>query len=52
MILRLIYKSSGGITPNWHDSGVTYGDKGIYCSLVLNAVFEITILSTMSIITG
>lgn len=47
--LGLIYKSSGGITPNWHDSGLTYGYKGIDCSLVLNMVFQMTNLSTISI---
>lgn len=50
MTLELIYKSSGGITPNWRDSGLTYGDKSIICSLVLNAVFKMTNLFTMSII--
>lgn len=52
MTLRLIYKSPGGITPHWHGSGLTYGNKCVNCSLVLNAVFERTNLSTMSVIKG
>lgn len=47
MSLGLIYKSSGAITPNWHDSYLTCGDTGINCNLVLNVVF---IISTMNII--
>lgn len=50
MTLGLIYKSSGEITPNWHNSSLTYRDKGINHSLAVNMVFEMTNLSTMNII--